>query len=307
MSWRDTEIKMGAILFATDFSVASDKALQYATFIASHYGAKLCLFHVVSSAGLDIAGPEAIAAATRAAARDAEHLQTQLIERGVVDKSRCGVVVRQGDIRNELEQVLAEQHFDLVVLGTHSRTGIGRLVLGSVAEQIFRSASCPVLTVGQNAPERCATAEANPDSSLLFATDFSYKSLAALRYAIALAEEHGLRLVLLHVLSPVPPSHGKHIYTADDVIRMRAEAQRTALARLQQLTAHTQLRRQPSYCSEFGETAETILSTADSVRARVIVMGLHHTTSIDTASHVPWSTAFKVVCHAKCPVLTVRT
>src|SRR5208283_2037009 len=142
------DILLKSVLVATDFSEASDKALRHALAIARHYGAKLYLTHVVSSLGFTLVGPDAVVAATEAVCRDARQLEEDLVQRGALAGLSHEVIVRQGKVWEELEEVIREERVDLVVLGTHARRGLGKLVLGSVAEHIFRHAGCLVLTVG---------------------------------------------------------------------------------------------------------------------------------------------------------------
>jgi len=303
----DTDIHLKSILVATDFSSASEKALHHALSIARYYDAKLYVMHVVSSLGLTMNGPDAVAAATTAALRDAMLAERKLVENGALRDLRHQVIVRSGDIWNELQAEIKQQGIDLVVLGTHGRTGVKRLVLGSVAEQIFRSACCRVLTVGPGSP---ANAHLEPDGTprlLLFATDFSDASLKALPHAISLANQRGSNLVLLHILSAVPDVEGHRWYTAADVVEMRRAAESDARKRLQPLIANIPLAAEPQLAVNFGEPAEGILRSASKLDPEVIVLGLKCRSHVESTSHLPWSTAYDVVCNASCPVLTVRT
>ena len=301
-----TDIHLKSILVATDFSSASQKALRHALSIARHYGAKLYVMHVVSSLGLTMNGPEAVAVATTAAQRDAMLAERKLVEGGELRDLRHQVIVRPGDVWNELQAEITQQAIDLVVVGTHGRTGLKRLVLGSVAEKIFRNACCRVLTVGPGSP---ADAHLEPDGmerSLLFATDFSDSSLRALPYAISLANQRGSSLGLLHVLSPVPKIEGGRYYTAGDVVEMRSAAEADARKRLEQLIANVPLAMEPQFVVNFGDPAEGILRATCALNAEILVMGLRCRNHVGTTSHLPWSTAYDVVCNAACPVLTVR-
>jgi len=302
----NTDIHLQSILVATDFSSASAKALRHALSIARHYDAKLYVMHVVSSLGLNMAGPEAVAAATTLALRDAMLAERKLVESGELRDLRHQVIVRSGDVWSELQAEIKQQSIDLVVVGTHGRTGLKRLVLGSVAEQIFRSACCRVLTVG---PGSAAEAHLEADGlprSLLFATDFSDASLKALPHAISLANQRGSNLVLLHMLPLVPGIVGSRWYTAGDVVEMRDAAECDARKRLQRLVADVPLAVEPQFIVDFGEPAEGILRAASKPDFEVIVLGLKRRTHVESTSHLPWSTAYDVVRNASCPVLTVR-
>jgi len=301
------DVQVRSVLIADDFSPASEKALRHGVAIAQHYDAKLYLAHVVSSVGLDIAGPEAIAQATTLALRDLTEKERELVVSGLLKDMSHEVIVRQGNIWAELKSVIREESIDLLVLGTHARKGFKRLVLGSVAEQIFRQAWCRVLAVGPCSPPDAALASNGTPRPLLFATDFSEASLRALPQAADLANQRRATLVLLHVISLANRLRDNSWYGPNDLARMETQSEAAAQKQLQQLTVNLQLVVPPSHITIFGEPAEGILQAARKLNAEVLVMGLSCRDHIDTISHLPWSTAYEVVCNAACPVLTVRT
>jgi len=95
--------------------------------------------------------------------------------------------------------------------------------------------------------------------------------------------------------------------TAGDVMRTRETARIASLQRLEELTSqNAKLAFEPEFLVEFGSPSEKILQAADTVKADAIILGLHRSTHIDTKSHMPWATAYEVVCGAGCSVLTVR-
>jgi nucleotide-binding universal stress UspA family protein len=301
------DLQLKSVLIATDFSEASHKAFRHALAIARHYGAKLYVVHVVSSLGFTIAGPDAINQAVETVRRDARQLQDRLIQSGALAGLRHQVIVLQGDVSQELEKVIRQKQVDLVVIGTHGRRGLGKLLLGSVAEQIFRQAECLVLTVGPGSLQDSPVGSSRAIRPFLFATDFSRASLHALPYAISAANHFGTKLVLLHVVSSVPMPEGANRPSADDVMQARQQAHTAALRRLADLTLHVpKLAIEPEFLVDFGSLSEKILHAANHLKADAIVLGLHRSTHIGTASHMPWATAYEVVCDACCSVLTVR-
>lgn len=305
-TFKAVDVELRSILLATDFSAASERALHHAISIARHFNSKLYFVHVVSSLGLTMAGPEAIATSASLAQRDAALLERKLILNGALRELHHHLIVREGNIWEELEKVLRQEHIDLVVIGTHSRTGVMKLALGSVAEQIFRHAACPVLTVGPHCPFEPELPPPKEPRPLLYPTDFSESSLAALPYAISFANQIKTQLVLVHLLSHIPPTKGTRWYTADDVMRMRNEAQIDASRRLEELTTNVSFEVKPLCIAKISDAAEGILLAARVLHVSSIIMGLHRKAHIDLASHLPWSTAYGVVCGAECPVLTVR-
>lgn len=291
--WTAIDVPLKSVLIATDFSQASQKPLRHALGIARHFDAKLYLAHVVSSLGFTLVGGDAMSTATELAWSDARRLEEALAATGQLDGLRHEVLVSAGDIWTELERIIKQQHVDMVVLGTHSRRGLGKLLLGSVAEQIFRHASCPVLTVGPNSPADADLKTNEIDRPLLFATDFGEASIAALPYAVSFANQRRTKLVLIHVASSVPPI-------------LREKTRLNTVQRLEELTQNAELTVAPTFMAEFGEPSEEILQTAKTLHAEAIIMGLNRRAHVGTVSHLPWSTAYEVACSAVCPVLTVR-
>ena len=146
-------LKPRSVLIATDFSEASEKALRYSLALARFYGSRFCLAHVVSSLGVTMAGPGAIAACEEAVSREAAELEDSLIRSGALNGIQYKFIVRQGELWPELRAMIREESTDLLVVGTHGRHGVGKLFFGSVAEQIFRQAGCPVLVFGPHSQQ----------------------------------------------------------------------------------------------------------------------------------------------------------
>jgi len=138
------------ILHLTDFSEPSQYALGLACALARDYGARLIVLHVAEvptvayGEGVVPPNPEELRAAAQ------EQLDRLQVPHGNVRAERR---LEQGDVITEILRVAQEAHADLIVLGTHGRTGLGRLLMGSVAEQVVRRAVCPVLTVKSPLPE----------------------------------------------------------------------------------------------------------------------------------------------------------
>jgi nucleotide-binding universal stress UspA family protein len=147
------------ILVPTDFSHTSDGAVQVAIELAGQFNAELELLHVhqlpayVFPDGMVPLSPSLLEELQRSVQAELErHAERgRAVGRKVATRSRIGVV--HAEILREAE----EGQFDLVVMGTHGRTGIGHVLMGSVAEKVLRRAPCPVLTVG---PQRRVAADA---------------------------------------------------------------------------------------------------------------------------------------------------
>jgi len=277
-------LKLDNVLVATDFSDASKQAVLYATSLARRHGSKLFVTNVVTSR-------------SESALMDGWRTGQQEIMKQLLANRLDGIehelIVRSGDIWKVLAQLIAERKIDLVVIGTHGRTGVRKLILGSVAENIFRQAPCPVMTLGPSISGQDPEFGAE---RILAATGFAAHSLFAVRYAIAFAQDLRSSLALLHVVTYGCEGSG------DAKVSQRDEC----LARLHALIpAHVQLASEPFFLVEFGSAPEKILETATAWNANLIVLGLHR---VQDASRrqTTWAKAYEIVCKANCPVLTVR-
>ncbi len=188
------------ILLPTDFSPCSDSALRVAIQIAKRYGAALFVTHVIPEEPRYELPLEPEPDETNARKSDAERHLDALLATGVLSEVVHEPILRCGEFWENMQDVIASRAIDLIVTGTHGRQGFQKLVLGSVAEKIFRLAACPVMTVGPHAkfPEKAI-------GNILFATDFSAPSLAAFPYAYSFAERECARLTLQQWIDAYPP------------------------------------------------------------------------------------------------------
>lgn len=278
------------ILLATDFSECSERALSYATGAARRYGSALHFAHVVPINTYYLAGPDALGVALEQAQREAAAVVARLQREHQLEGVQHHTWVLRGYVAETLAELIAREHIDLVVMGTHGRTGLSKLVLGSVAEEVFRKSPCPVLTVGPHVPE------ARPGSGLkavLFATDFSADSARALPYALSAAREFGAELTLLHVLEPGEEMAGDR--PGRDA-RLKARLEEMLGSEAGKVRARTEI--------AGGDPAACIVEAAAQRGAGVILLGLKAPQMF--ADRLPWLYAYRIVSQAPCPVLTVR-
>lgn len=290
-------VSLANILFATDCSATADAALPYALAFAKRYGSKIHAVHVAS-----LLVPPLTAMPPVAAWPDLQQaLDAQAQEKtATLDAQLAGVpheiVIREGDPWEEIAKVIEEHQIDLLVIGTHGRSGVGKALLGSVAETIFRKSPRPVLTVGPHVSGEAEKTLATPE--IVLAMDFSSESRAAIPLAVSLAQERGARLTLLHVLPRTE---------IEDVI---AEVQyvEATVGQLRELVpADAELACEPSFLVERGIASERILETARERAAALIVLGVRRPLiPVGVETHLAGGTAYKVVVNATCPVLTVR-
>jgi nucleotide-binding universal stress UspA family protein len=199
-------------------------------------------------------------------------------------------IIRKGDICEELADIVSQKGIDLIVVGTHGRAGASKILMGSVAERIFRQATCPVLTIGPNVSgEPGSIADLH---TILCPTDFSQESLAALPYAISLAQQNQSRLYLFHVTPvPVPDSVSDEL-----MLRLRAL-----------IPPEAKLWCEPKVFVDSGDPAEKALDLAEELAVDLIVIGTKHISRFaGTRTHLGMATAYKIARQAICPVLSVR-
>ncbi len=285
-----TRVALRNILMAIDFSPASDAALGYAIAIAHRYGSRIYMAHVIRPDVYQLVAPEATASALDQARRYAEQQMAKVLISGRIRGIPHQVLLGQGEMWTVLSQLLDEHEIDLIVVGTHGRTGLKKMLMGSVAERVFRLAPCPVLTVGPKVP--AGVPEEVELHNILYATDYSPTAEGAAAYALSLAQEQQSNLSLLHVLEPGRGSES--VKSADATDRLKALVPPEAA-----------LWCTPEYHVAYGYPADEILKRAEELRADLIVMGARHPDF--SLNQFPPATAYKVVCWSHCPVLTVRS
>lgn len=295
------------VLLASDFSAISEAALPYAAAICRRFGAALHAAHVLSDANLLLmtGGVDYVSMNTiyEDAHREAREKLDQIAAR--LEGISFHASVRHGQVWKNLAQIVEANDIDLIVLGTHGRTGVGKLLLGSVAEDILRHAPCPVLTVGPKVTGHArlplipsAGRDLAPAAldlrEIIFATDFSDIAPRASRAAVALADTFHAHLIMMHVIEEYAEiaSHPGRI--------------EVGIRRLRELIpAGVALPSIPETLLEFGSATECILRVAAEREADMIVLAARQASEVGT-THLPWSTAHVVLANATCPVLTVR-
>lgn len=286
------------ILVPTDFSAPSDAALEYARTLARTFGAGLHVLHLLENEFLRpvVADPQA---QNTAALR---RLQERLTDDDRRTLHAIPVIERSDTPADEVASYARTHDIDLIVMGTQGRTGMAHLLVGSVAEKVIRTASCPVLTLREAPSRRTNT---NP-TRILVPTDFSPASDAALGYARRLAARFGASLHLLHVLEDpsVGGAFGSESYLADspDMRTARLNDARERLAHRVMPDDRSQVHATPEVI--FGRSAQTIVDYAADGDVDVIVMGTHGRSGM--AHLLMGSVAESVIRTAPCPVLTVR-
>lgn len=283
-------IKLKQILFATDFSQASLAALPHVAALARHYRSKVYLAHVIE--------PEAyppmfrlgsVSGTFREVDQDFRERLVDLSHSRLLADVPHEILVLHGELSRVLSEVIRQRPIDLVVVGTHGRGGFKRFLLGSVAEKIFRHASCPVLTVGPRTFKVRGATESG-FRHILYPTDLSEKGGVAARYAISLAAEYSAHLTVLHI-SPDP-------IVTDTLLAREFEKKMQRL-----VPAEAEPWCNADYLVDHGDAAETILKVAREELTDLIVLDVRKPGALAMFLE---TTAYQVAAEAGCPVLTVR-
>ena len=300
------------VLIATDFSAASERALACALPIVQRYHSAVSIVHAISPETREPVTFDPLPAVLDRPRLRAEREMGRLADEAAIKNLSPHIVLEHGTVWDVLSSVIEREDIDLLVLGTHGRGGLKKLALGSVAEEVLRLATCPVLTIGPNVP--LADSGSFGFRSILFATDFGPASTKAFPYALALAEDCQAKLILLHMVPPIPVVDTAALaycpgpYAAQEAEDWQSSSRKESARRLRKLLpSDTQLTSQPEYVVGADFLPEGILGTADAHRVDLIVMGANQVSFPRVAAHMPWALTHDVLCKAKCPVLTVRS
>jgi len=291
----ETNAKIGfkRVLFATDFSTASENAFGYASSITRRYHADLYVAHVINLEPVDLIAPGLAASALEGMREQArKKIESMLATRGIPPE-RYHITVGEGTVAECLTDLLRRNDIDVCVLGTHGRRAFKKLILGSIAEEVFRVASCPVLTVGPQNPAPDAATELR---HILYPVEFAPDSSQAASYAVSLAERYGAKLTLFHVSEDMPASQNQ-----DSPFTMPVESWID-----DHVSRESSLRRRIRFERGFGSATKAILDFASDAQVDVIVIGIRPFDPV-IAAHLPKAdTAYELISRAPCPVLTVR-
>jgi len=276
------------ILLATDFSPGSETALKYAKAIAQRHASRVHTIHVSAPDSYQLLDPDAFAITFDEIGVNSQNSADVL--HGLLQGLPSLTPLRPGAVWEVVSDVVQRNEIDLLVMASHGRLGISRLVLGSVAEDVFRNVSCPVLTVGPDT--KPCNARGLNIKRVLLATHLEKGSTAPL-YAALLCNELRAELTVLHVAD----EHRSPSATSDHDITTQL---------LSIVPAEACLWREPECVVTRGLPSAKILEVARELRSDLIVLGARHPEPAKINSHLPWATAARVVAEAVCPVLTVR-
>lgn len=295
-----------SILVATDFSEASRRALSSALALAARHDAQAAVVHVCGN-DWHHEMPDNPSEIDREKT-DGEQQLAAWIKNfesiGKIDR----LLAKRGPVAAGVLSALRETAADLLVLGTRGRAGLAKLALGSVAEVLVRTATCPVMTVGPNAK----IIKNGEFHTIVFATDYGPGSTRALPLVMALCKQEKARLLVLHMISPMPATsaslsaYGPAMAAGDELQEWEGSSRQRSLQALRAwICNQPTLPVEPEYIVRMDFWPEGILTAAKTANADLIVMGANRSASPRLAAHLPWTAMHEVIPYAPCPVLTV--
>lgn len=286
-SWGCAMLPVHTILFPTDFSDSAQQVFPLACSLARDCGARIVVLHVAAP----LRSQDPLSALQDRDEYHKERWQTLHQMRAPDANVHVEHQLETGDAAPEILRVAQQNKAGLIVIGTHGGTGIGRLLVGSVTEQVLRAASCPVLAVKKNQV-------ASNIQTILLPTDLSESSESALGVAFSLARDYHARLIVLHVASSgnaVPYSQFEMMLKESSSYRHELEEQ---LRQCQKPACNAEFR-----VAE-GDAADQINRIAQETRCDLIVMGTHGRTGLQRL--LMGSVAENTLRNASCPVLLVK-
>jgi nucleotide-binding universal stress UspA family protein len=294
-------IQIARILCPVDFTEFSRRALDHAAAIACWYEARVTVLYVFPNRPAMDVPPVTMSAKERERLEATMAAFTRHLPASLSLDLR---IEEASDVHLEILAQAAATQADLLVLGSHGRSGFERLRLGSVTERLIRQSPCPTLIVPRLAPDT------PPDvavryRSILCPVDFSEASKRALTYALMLAEESDARLTVLHAIEVPPELQATASAEEVNVDAVHAEAEAERLRCLRALIPEEA----KTYCTVMttvreGAADRTILNVAAEQQADLIVMGVQGRGALDRL--VFGSNTARVARTATCPVLIVR-
>src|SRR5579872_730183 len=253
-----TRIAFKNILFLTDFSEASQAAMDYAAKLAKHHHADFYTGHIQTPTPPLYLEGEPLGRYLDEVREQKREALCKLIEPLRVN---AHALVGEGMIEYAVERWTVMHGIDLIVLGTHGWKGLQRILLGSTAELILRSAICPVLTVGPHV----ASLKHEPEyvDRILFATDLTQQSEYAVSYALSFAHERCAKITFLHVVpkdSHVPDQRRVMEYCGSELRRLAPSDAKGWC--------------DPQFVVLEGDAAQEIVNYAENDNSDLIVLGL---------------------------------
>mgnify|MGYP001077624511 FL=1 len=291
------------ILCATDFSDFSNHAIPYGIALAREFKAKLYVSHVIDLSSAAIYG-EAVFALEEQQSRMTAYAQKEMTRLMGQQELDWEPLITVGNPANEIARLAADKQVDLAIAASHGRSGLKRLILGSVTERLMRTLPCPLWVV--RSPERgfvTPATQAVQLKKILVGCDFSPDSSLAFEYGLSLAQEFQADLHLAHVVEP--PLYDDLIKPSETREPFRQRLQKTVQEKLTAMVPEEAR----AWCNPVttllaGQPHEELIKYAVVNDLDLIVLGVRGHSLVETL--FVGSTTDRVLRKAPCPVLSVQ-
>jgi nucleotide-binding universal stress UspA family protein len=286
-------IQFDSVIFATDFSPASQNAGLYASAFSRHFVTNLVVAHgfILTQAALEVEAGKPRSSQQRV---DLNHDLLLTAEALPAGRGTTEFILLEGDPRKAIPVLAQRRSPALVVMGTHGGGSIDRFVLGSTAEGILRHSSEPALTVGPNVTIlRPGVLQIR---RILYATDCSAEAAHAAPVAIALADAFSAGLDVLHVIHSSEVDHPDQFHMLQQHFYSAVEAIMPHFAE-QVCESHTFV--------SVGQPHTEILKHIDEREIDLLILGLRRNAHLGMQNRT--SRAFPIIIEAKCPIITVAS
>jgi nucleotide-binding universal stress UspA family protein len=288
------ELLLDRIVVATDFTPESERVVSYASALAKHFASQLTLVHVIDLSVVTFSGAIDGGVLVDAMRHDSgENMHKALRELSSIGLRVQGQVLEAHDPAGAILLFCDQQNADLLVIGTHSRHGLRKIILGSIAQDIIHRAKCPVLTIGPNT--KPVSSEKTSFSTILFATDLQHDIAEKAATALAIAQDGVARIYMCHVLQDT----GTNI---SETLALQLEAE-VALRKLVPEASYDWCC--PEYVVESGNVSDRILKVVRDAGVDLIILGARR--SSNWLDRLNEGVVEKVLAEADCPVMTLCT
>ena len=285
-------LTLDRIVVASDFKPAAVAATEFASVWAKHFSSTLTVAHILD---LSIASRSEAAMA----GWPLEQMRQDCADnmgRALTPLINMGLNVRGQQLESfkpaaAIVGLADEIDADLLIIGTHARHGLSKLIIGSCAEGVIHHAKCPVLTLGPKVKSRVT--EGFNLKTVIFATDLLHNAAKKAETALAFAKESLAKVYVCHILND--PQADRL-----ETIHMRSESE---LALLKLVPVSTYEWCNMEYVVASGDIGKHIVALAKSTEADLIVLGARRTTSY--ATNLTKSVVESVLAEAECPVMTI--
>ena len=277
------------IVVPTDFSPGSSRAMRFALALTGP-GISVTAVHAVDPFQYKFGPQESSNRRRQQAWTVAQESMALWLQEGNFCNASAAVI--EGEAAPAVAEFIASKGTDLVVVGTSGRRHAKRLLLGSVAEEMFRDIKSPVVVLGP----RTRVLKTKKLARLVFATDLEPHSLAALSQLSKLSNKFQAKVAIIRAVPHASELPGERN-------RIRKETQEKFKAAADQ----SLVKRTQRIHVAFAPPAQAITGFANRLRADAIIMGIRSGGElIRAATHIPWTLAHRVIAEARCPVITIR-